>query len=739
MPDVRPTVCRICSSYCPILVTVDEGRVVKVVGDPEAPLYDRFTCPKGRAIPDQINHPDRLTHSVRREADGRFTPIASAQALDEIAARIDTIIAEHGPRAVAMYVGTGLVAFPGMVNVAHAWMSAIRSPMFFHVNTIDKPGMQIAQALHGTWEGGHPPFDRAEAFIMMGMNPLVSQLGGLPMQNPALRLKEAVVDRGMKLITIDPRRSETAERAFLHIAPKPGYDPAILASLIHVILKEGLYDREFTERHTIGFDRLSEVVAPFDPARVAAMCDVPTASLIEAARTFAAADYAGISLGTGTSFALHGTLCEYLAMNLMTLCGNWAREGDILQKPNVLLPPIAPRAQPLPPYPAWGNGEVLRVRGLQASVAGMPTAALPDEILMEGEGRVRALINLGGNPMMGWPDQKKTFEALKALDLLVSIDVEMSATCRLSDYTIAAKLPIETAGTSHLVEMSKFVGHMRGIEKPYARYIEPVIDVPEGSDLIEEWEIFYELARRQGLKLDIAIGYGYGTHQEAEPLRFTLDMANKPDTEELLEMMFANSRVPLSTVRQYPHGHVFEDVEIRIRPADPDNPHRMDLANPDMMAELDAIAAAPAHWDGDPDYPLLLISRRLKRVVNSIGRSLPALMRGKEFNPAYMNPDDMADMGLENGMTVRIRSRRGKITGIVEGDKTLRRGVLSMAHSFGLNPDEPEDPRGAGANTNMLISNDEEYDPICGIPRMSAIPITVEAIAETASEPVPAN
>jgi anaerobic selenocysteine-containing dehydrogenase len=208
--------------------------------------------------------------------------------------------------------------------------------------------------------------------------------------------------------------------------------------------------------------------------------------------------------------APRGKLTEYLLLALQTLCGHWVREGEPFRNPFALMPPYEPRAQALPPAAGWGYGEKLRVRGLTDSAGGLSAAALADEILLEGEGQVRALFNLGGNPMAAWPDQLKTLRALRALELGVTLDPRLSATAKLCDYVIAPKLQFEVPGMSQPNESLWFYGVGLGYPAPYAQYAPRLVDPPEGSDVIEEWEFFYGLAQRMGLQLSLYVANSWG-------------------------------------------------------------------------------------------------------------------------------------------------------------------------------------------------------------------------------------
>ncbi len=718
--DVRASLCRLCTAFCPILVTVEDGRATKVAGNPRAPLYGGYTCPKGRALPAQHYGPARLLRSQRRQADGSFGAIGAEAAMDEIAERLRAIVAEHGPRSVAIYTGMGSVPYVASYGIAAGWLRALGSPMFFTAGSIDKPGILIALAMHGMWQAGQPRMAAADAWLMVGINPVISKSPGFPGQNPGQMLKE-MVGRGTKVVVIDPRRTETAKRAHIHLQPRPGEDPTLLAGLIHIILAEGLYDHAFVAAETQGIEALREAVAPFDPAYVTQRADVPVEDLLTAARTFGAARRAGVSCGTGPSFSTHSTLTEYLALCLTSLCGGWLREGEPVSKPNVLLPAFQAKAQPWPPFQGWGFEPRLRVRGLGACASGLSAAALADEILLPGEGQVRALIVVGGNPMMAWPDQTKTFEALKSLDLLVTLDTEMTATAELSHYVIAPKLTLETPATTYMPESVKYYGTTRGFEQPFAAYTPALVDPPAEADVIEDWELFWGLARRLGFKIRVNQMFGNGPQAEHPPAAFDLDPAGpKPSTDEIIARSHACSRIPLDVIKQNPDGALF-DIHETVAARDPGNAARLELAAPLMIDELAQVRATPPL--DDPDFPYRLITRRMNRVLNSFGRRIPELA-GDGRNPAFMHPDDMAALGLGEDEPVVIRSPYGVIQSHVKAEASLRRGVVSMSHGFGASPGE-DDPDHLGGNTGRLLSNEVEFDPITGLPRMSAVPVRI--------------
>jgi anaerobic selenocysteine-containing dehydrogenase len=500
-----------------------------------------------------------------------------------------------------------------------------------------------------------------------------------------------------------------------------------MAGILHVILREGLVDHEFVDQHVGGLERLKAAVAPFTPEFVARQADIPVADLLEAARTLGTARRGGAGGGTGISMTSCTSVVSYLLLCLMSVRGWWARPGDRIERPNVLMPPNRAKAQACGPYRALGFGRKMRVRGLEQTNGGLPTAALADEILLPGEGQIRALLNVGGSPMMAWPDQRRTKEALESLELLVTTDVEYSPMARMADYVVATKMTLETPSMTQITEVIKYFHPGYGFRAPYAQYTPALLDPPAGADLIEDWQLYYRVAQRLGLSLNVVNVFGrMGAHLEAPIQVVPLDMDHEPTTDDIYEIMCRGSHVPLEEVKRYPHGHVFEELlDQRVGPGEADCEDRLDVGNPDMLAELGEIRDRCHTTEASADRPFLFVPRRENRVINSTGRTLPGLMRGRSYNPAFMHPDDLMRLGIEAGDVVEIRSEYDAITSIAEADANLRPGVVSISHNFGGNPGEDEDPRVDGANTNRLLRTDVEYDRYTGIPRMGALPVAV--------------
>lgn len=699
-------ICRFCHATCGLVATLEAGRITKLRGDLDNPMYTGYSCIKGRNYHEFHASPDRILKPLRRNVNGDFESVASREALVEIAAKTRSILDRYGSRAVAMYGGTFSHFCPAGVMLREAFMDAIGSPMRFSNATIDQPGKPISMALHGKWGAGPQDFAEADVCLLVGANPLVSMWGGIPSFNPARRLHEAR-KRGLKLIVIDPRRSETARKADLHLQCLPGQDVALLAAMLRVIIEEGLHDKAFVAAETEGFAQLRETVAAFSPERVAAVAGVTADDIVAAARLFARAQRGNATSGTGPSMAPHGVLMDYLVLALNTICGRWVKAGERMPNRGVLFRQFSGVARAEKPRSAVGSGEALRVRGLTDTAAGLPTAALADEILTPGEGQVRALFVIGGNPLLSWPNQEKTRRALESLELLVVIDPMLSATARQAHYVIGPRLGFESPAITFGNEGITVYGLSLGYPEPYAQYQPALIEPPAGSDVLEDWRIFFELGRQMGLSLAF----------RGQPF----DMASPPTTDRLLETFVAKSRVPLEQIKRVPHGAIFPDPKPLADPKPLDWPHRLQLAATLMMQELATVAAELPITAGlpstaqqiDRDYPWLLVTRREHAVYNSVGQRLPALRKRLSHNPVYVHPDDAGALGLLDDMSIEIESRHGRTRARVRLADDIRRGVISLAHGF------------EEANPAALIDDASGFDALSGLPRMSAIPVRI--------------
>lgn len=712
--ETRKGICRFCHAFCAMDVHIEDGKVTKLIGDKNNPVYHGYSCVKGRNFHEWHYSESRITSPLKRTAAGDFERVELDAAFDGVAEKLRSIVAANGPRSVAMYSGTFSHFCVAGVMTRHAFMDAIDSPMRFSNATIDQPGKPIAMALHGRWGAGPQAFADSDVCMLVGANPLVSMWGGIPAFNPARRLHQAR-KQGMKLIVIDPRRTESARKADIHLQCLPGFDTEIIAAMIRTIIHEQLYDKSFVAEEADGFEELIRHIEPFTPDVVAKLAGIDGDDLIAAARMFATAKGGNATGGTGSNMSPNGTLLEYLLLCLNTLCGRWVKAGEPVRNLGVLFRMFSGNARAEKPRAGFGFGEKLRVRDLQDTAAGLPTAALPDEILTPGPGQVKALFVVGGNPLTAFPNREKVHSALESLELLVVIDPQISATAQMADYVFGPKFGFEMPAISFANEGMVTYGLSIGFQEPYAQYQPALIDVPKDSQLIEDWRVFYEIARR----LDLPLSYR-GT---------PYDMQDAPTTDELIAAFVRRSPVPLDDIKAYPGGHIFEHRSEPASPKEPDWPHRLQIGDVDMMAELARVAEAHAgeiELQNNHAIDLLLVSRREHEVYNSVGHSLPALKKKRPYNPVYMHPSDAERLKIDHGDGVEIRSHKGSAVGIVHVADDIRPGVVSVSHGFPNAIELAQQSTFIGTSVSALIDDECHYDLFSGMPRMSAIPVSVK-------------
>jgi anaerobic selenocysteine-containing dehydrogenase len=721
----RKSFCRWCSACCGVRVTVEEGteRVIEVRGDPDDLLTSGYACIKGLQAPDIHNSPDRILAPLKRQPDGSFVEIDLEQALDEIAQSVSEIIKRDGAHAIGGWRGSGAVVSASNGVILHNFLEALGSPKSFSPYTIDQSAKNISVGRLGIWPPGRHSFFDSDVRMFFGVNPLVSVLSSyFDMTNPTKRMREARA-RGMKFIVIDPRRTETAIFADVFLQPYPGEDPTIVAGMLRIILKEQWEDKAFCAQHVGDLDELRKAVEPYSPEYVAHRAGINVEDLWKATTLFARdSKRGGASSGTGPNMSPRSNLTEHLIECLNVVCGRYLREGEVFRNPSVLRAKWPRKAQVIPAPRWWEHGYKSRIGGygtlntMVGTTSGeMMAGIFADEILEPGEGQIRCLFAHGSNIANICPDQEKTVRALRSLELLVSVEPYMNETARLSHYILPTTLYLERADLTHFWYAAEIM-----YNEPYARYTPPVSKPPAGSKVVDDWIIFYKLAQR--LKVQIAF--------DGVPL----DMTQQPTTDDLISIVSRFAPVSLERLKTMELGKIFREIEQIVQPADPDSKDRFTTCPADVADELRVVAAERV----DPGKTLAkgqifthrLASRRIRDVLNSSGRNLPAIRKRMPYNYAYLNPADIAALGIDPGGKVRITSDNGTITAVVRADDAVRTGVVSMAHGWGSLPGETVYERD-GANTGLLISTSRNLDPINAMPRMSAVPVNLEALRPT--------
>lgn len=690
----KKSFCSICTAFCGLEVDIEGGEVVAVHPDNEHPMSRGFTCSKGRHIHHLINAEERVTQCQHRTQTG-WKAVSKDAALDDIAERIKGIIVQHGPESVAVFCGNGVTFKALTMPSVHAFMKGLGSHQVYTSLTIDQPAKITGIARHGIWAAGGHSFERAKVLMLLGNNVFVSGLhgpGSIPGWRPGA-LKDARA-AGLKLIVVDPRYTETARQSDLYLPIKPGTDAAFLSGVINWILEQGLEDTEFCQRFTEGLEELSAQVSEFSLEKTAAITGLDKNLIRQAAEMFVSAGAGTVSSATGPDMAPHANLSEHLIYSLNTLCGRHNRAGDKVS--GSLLTPDFPPMEAVVPWdfmpdqlnPAK-NTRRSRIHGAHELFNEMPTGTLADEILTPGQGQIKALIVIGGNPVLSIPEREKTERALESLDLCVCIDGRESATAAYADYLLPAAYNFERT------DMTVFNDTFW--DKPFHQVSQPLVEAP--GEARAEHQFLAELAMRLGTKMHYAGG--------------DINPSEMPDDLSLLEMVFpaGTTKVGVRELAEHAGGKVYEKwVDVEVIPAMEGMEDRLRFM-PDGVAE--EFALLRQSLEQSADYSHLLVCRRNPHVYNSFCHEFP---QAPADNPAWLHPEDIAEAGLEVGQQVVVESVAGRVEARLGADDTLRQGVLAMTHGFG-GP--------GGAAVASLLSTDVTTDLITRIPQMTAIPVRI--------------
>lgn len=693
-------------------IDVEDGRMVRVRADDSVSPAGGYMCPKGLAAVDFCNGAEgRLAKSLKRQADGSFAKVDADAALSEIGAKLAEILAEHGPRAIAVYHGTG--AYRSVLGglMERAWVTAIGTPNFFSSMTIDQSAHWVTMARMGTMASGKNSIRDADVILLAGGNPLVSHQGApfaVAEAGAPARAFEDAKQRGAKVIIVDPRRTETARYADLHIQPLPGHDAELFAAIVHILLRDGTFDADFVSRWCNGVEDLRAAVAPFAPEVAAERADVPVSEIELAAKWLGEGNRVLCGSGTGPSFALHSNTADHMIEVLNALRGGYRREGDRIRNPGTLKTRAA-FEMAVSPSRSFEHEPKCVSQDTGLLMGEMPTALMAREIVADSPDRIRALINFGGDPLVGMGDPAFAEPAFEQLDLLVSLDCRMNETGRRSHYVIATSQPFER----HEISIP---GDALWPE-PFVQYTRPVVEKPAGT--IHDWEFFWAVSGRMGVPLTFKF-WNYGLRFEDIPLGLPLDMEVKPDPEELCRFLASESAVPFDDLLANPGG-VRPRMEPQFVQPAPAGGGRLELCPEDVARELAGIAGEGA----EQGFAYRLTCRRILHAINGAYRDSKGSRQRYPVNWAHMNPEDMARDGIAEGAKVTITSEFGEIKTLAKGEDRLRRGVVSMTHMFGPLTGSGDPEADGGSNVGELTSLTEQLEPINFMPRFSGIPVNV--------------
>lgn len=704
----RVSFCRICSGGCGTIVSVGaDGRIASIRGDRDNTLSRGYACFKGLQSGESHHGPERLIRPLARIAAGERREIGLEHALDAIAERLKPIVEQRGPESVAIFCGNGALLHATSFTMQRSFLAALGSRQFFTTLTIDQSAKLVSFGRLGAWAAGMPELGQMDVALMFGTNPLISHSSlGFLTADPVKRLKDARA-RGFKLVTVDPRMSETASQADLALQPLPGWDPAICAAMIRTLIDQGAYDASFCERFVgaEGMASLRAAVEPFTPEWVEQGARLNPGDIGRVCDMFAERKGFACAYGaTGPNMAPFSNLAQHLIDTINVICGSFLREGDIRTQTIVQDPFNAPVAAVIGGDRPWEQEPPSRIRGAGMFYGERLSATLPEEILTPGDGQIRALIVIGGDPATSLPDQAKAVEALRSLELLVSIDPFLGPTASLADFVLPPLMQYErTDVTAQIPGYPLWPGC-------WAQYAAPVVDPPAGSDLADDWYFLWGLAKRLGLQIS------YGGKR-------MLDMTAPPETDDLIRIQLDGAVASLDDLKASLHGIEHDLGQVRVLAAEQDDVRRFDVMPADVADELEAFLAEKRKPPATNAHAFLLAVRRMRDFFNSNGMHNRRVRQRNPYNPVFVHPEDLQMVGIADGGPVSVRSDHGSVDAIVRADASMRRGVVALTHGWGRIGEM--DPAHDGSCVNRLISANLSCESINAMPHMSGLPVTL--------------
>ncbi|HKV22018.1 MAG TPA: molybdopterin-dependent oxidoreductase [Mycobacterium sp.] len=731
-------ICPLCEATCGLTLTISDGRVTGARGDRDDVFSAGFICPKGASFAELDNDPDRLERPMVRR-DGVLTEATWEEAFAVVADRLSEVVSQHGGASVGVYLGN-----PNAHTVAGSLyppliIKGLGTHQAYSASTLDQMPKHVAL---GHMFGSPvaftvPDLDRTDYLVIIGANPLVSN-GSLATAADFGGKLRALRKRGGKLTVIDPARTRTAEMADRHVAPRPGTDGALLFAIVHVLFEEGLVPTDLggIAEHVNGLDEVRGLAGGFSPDAVSDHCGVPADEIRALARELATAPTAAVYGRIGTSTVEFGTLVSWLVDVINVLTGNLDRPGGAMFPLGAAMP--APR--PAKPGRGFRTGRWhSRVSGHPEALSELPAAALAEEIDTAGDGQIKAMITIAGNPVLSAPDGDRLDRALDSLDFMVSVDPYLNETTRHADVILPPPPPSQSPHFDFALNNLAVRNNVR--------YSPPVLPLADGRP--SEAEILARIALvLYGVGVDgdpalvdeqvIAMTLAKETADPHSPVagrpvdELTAMLPAGPGSERRLDMMLRlgpygdafgarPDGLTLERLKAAPHGIDLGPLQPRLPEVLKTASGRIELA-PQPLTE-DAARLREA-LDRDVDR-FVLIGRRHLRSNNSWMHNVPALAGGSNRCTLQMHPDDVAELGLAD--TAKVKGPGGEVLAPVEPMPGMRRGVVSLPHGWGHDRDGTRlgvATGQPGVNVNQL-NDGSRLDPLSGTAVLNGIPVDI--------------
>lgn len=735
--DTALRICPFCEATCGLTLTIEDGRVTGARGDHDDAFSAGFICPKGASFGELDNDPDRLTRPLVRR-DGVLTEATWDEAYAVVADRLGAVIAAHGGASVGVYLGNPNAHTIAGALYAPLILKALGTRQVFSASTLDQMPKHVALGLMFGSPGAFtvPDLDRTDHLVIIGANPLVSN-GSVTTAADFPGKLRALKKRGGKLVVIDPARTQTAKLADRHLAPRPGTDAALLLAVVHVLFDEGLVDLGANAEHVIGVEQVRALAADFASEAVEQACGVGADEIRELARELAAAPTAAVYGRIGTSTVEFGTIGSWLVDVINILTGNLDRPGGVMFPLGAAVP--APR----PPKPGRGfrTGRwASRVSGYPEVMSELPATALAEEIDTAGEGQIKAMITIAGNPVLSAPDGDRLDKALDSVEFMLSVDPYLNETTRHADVILPPPPPSQSPHFDVLLNNLAVRNNVR-----YSPPVLPLADRPGEAEILSRIAL---ILTGLGAQADpalvdaqvIALTLAKETHDPDSPVagrdvdELTAMLPTGPGYERRLDMMLRlgpygdafgtkPDGLTLEKLKANPHGIDLGAMQPRIPEVLRTPSGRIELAPEPIVADVARLREALSRSAGG----FLLIGRRHLRSNNSWMHNLPALSGGSNRCTLQIHPDDAADLGLTD--VAIIKGPGGELLAPIEVTDVMRRGVVSLPHGWGHNRGGTGQQLASshpGVNVNQL-NDGTHLDRLSGTAVLNGIPVEIAA------------
>lgn len=726
MSETVYTFCRYCLASCGLEVTVEDNRVTKIAADKQNPHSWQDFCAKGRTAHRLVEHPRRILNPMRRVGD-TYVEASWDEAIADIAARLNAVVEAGGPDAVGVYYGNPAGFSSSNVIFMNAWLDAIGTQNRYAVGSVDQNAMHVvADAMYGSiLMAPVSDIDNCDYFLLVGTNPAVSAWNWLETVPGGWRRALARQQQGATIVVVDPLRTESAEKADVHLAVRPGQDWALLLAMVKVILDDGLEHRQDCTELATGVDDLRALVAGADLDDLAARCDVGRDRIERVARDFAVARGAMVVTRTGVSLHMAGTVAEWLGHVLNVITGRMDRPGGRRFEPGYV---DAIRLSAM----AKGKPHHSRLLGREMVAGAHALSELPDEITTPGRGQIRALLINCGNPVVSGPDGAKLDRALADLDLLVAIDFVQRESHRHAHWLLPAAHWLERN------DLLAFTSNMH--DEPYIHYGAKVVEPPPG--VRQEWRIFTDLALAMRKPLFGAKGLNGFIKATRLAARATRRPAVEFGPHWIDRIVVATARkvngrrIKWRDVVSHPHGWVLGPREFgHFRDALRTDDKKVHAAPPEFVARARELLAEPLPA-APVGYPFQLANRRHRHSMNSWLNELPGLHPAGKGNDVVIHPKDAADLGVSEGDLVKVFSPVGAINLTAVVNDRPRQGVIIVDHGWGSRVFDPRghsEPVSYGVNRNLLVEG-APVDPLSQTSALSSQYVGVERISSSGED-----